>query len=371
MYLTTFSFKKCGFSRIFYGKDENRTRRRLTFIDLKLIFYYNIMDLIEHLKRKTASAPKRIVLADGEDIRAIRAADLLLREGLTSGLFLLGDPSVITRSALELGLSIDRANLVDPARSPDRHAYADIYLECHHHRISREQAFEEIAEVLNFGAMLVRQSAADCLIGGADHPTADLIKSAWWIIGMKPQVKTVSSSFLMILEDRNFGADGVLVFADCAVVPQPNPHQLADIAMAAAENFRSLTGAEPIVGLLSFSTKGSAEHPDVLKVRQAAEELKNRNPGLVFDGEIQFDAAVVGSICGKKAPGSPVAGKANVLIFPDLDAGNICYKIAERFGRARALGPLMQGLNKPVSDLSRGCSWQDICEVAVVTQNLA
>jgi phosphate acetyltransferase len=322
------------------------------------------------IRERTRARPKRVVIADGTDPRGLKAAVCLLSDNLASELILLGDKAEILRRADELGLNIGPATLIDPATAPERESLSRVYRECHHNRITEEQAFTETADVLNFGNLLVRQGRADCLIGGADHPTADLIRSAWWIIGMKPDVKTLSSSFLMILPDARFGADGLLLYADCAVVPQPNPHQLADIADASARTFRSLIGRPPVVGFLSFSTKGSAEHEHVQKVRLAVTELASRNPDFAFDGELQFDAAILPAIAAKKAPGSPAAGHANVLVFPDLDAGNICYKITERLANAKAIGPLLQGLAKPVSDLSRGCSWEDICDTAVVVQNM-
>ena len=327
------------------------------------------MALMERLIENAKKNPKDIVLAEGDDLRAIQAADMLLRQKAVGKLYLLGDPDGMRKTAKENSCAIDGAILVNPEKSDRYEEFSQKYVDLRKGKITKDEAFKEMKDVITFGCMMVRENLIDGMVGGAIHTTADLIRNAIRIVGPQEGIKTVSSFFIMILPEPTYGASGVLVYADCGVVPNPDPLQLADITTASADNFRKLVGAEPAVALLSFSTKGSAKHPDVDKVVAAVEELKRRNVQFKFDGELQFDAAIIESIGKKKAPGSAIAGKANVLIFPDLDAGNIAYKITERLGKAAALGPLMQGLKKPVNDLSRGCSSADVFQVAVITQN--
>ena len=233
--------------------------------------------------------------------------------------------------------------------------------------MSRAQAYEAVADPLNWAAMMVREEAADAMVAGADHPTASVLKSALTIVGTRPTVSLASSYFVMHLPQSMWGHGGYMVFSDCAMNPDPTAAQLAAISLAAADSFRLLLEAEPVVALLSFSTHGSAHHRALEKIVAAKELAKKMNPSLIIDGELQLDAALMPSVSAKKAPASSVAGKANVLIFPDLNSGNIGYKIAERLAGARAYGPFIQGLGKPVSDLSRGCSTDDIIDTAVVT----
>ena len=233
--------------------------------------------------------------------------------------------------------------------------------------MSRQEALAAVEDPLYFASLMVATGAADASVGGAVRTTADTVRAALHCIGPSPGLRTVSSAFIMIHPDPSWGDDGVMVFADCAVLPDPDSVQLAEIALSAAATFRSIVGGEPKVALLSFSTKGSARHPLVDKVTAARAELESRGADFVFDGELQLDAALLPGVGEKKAPGSAVAGKANVLVFPDLNAGNITYKAVERLGGARALGPLMQGLAKPANDLSRGCSAGDIVQTSYLS----
>ncbi len=318
-----------------------------------------MIDLFSRAKKLN----KRIVLPEGEDPRTIRAAQTIVEQGIARPV-LLGNEARIRATAAEVGVTLPHTvSIVDPARAERATEYAQELFQLRKHKgMSYEQARETVQDVLYFGDLMVRRGEADGCVAGAAHPTPDVLRAAIHCIGVDPDSALVSSFFLMILPDGR-----PVTFADCGVVPTPDVDQLASIGIDAARSHRMLTGEEPRVAFLSFSTKGSADDDAVSHVQQAVAKAQARRPDLAIDGELQFDAAFVPSVGERKAPGSAVAGNANVFVFPTLDAGNIGYKIAQRIGGAEAFGPILQGLNKPANDLSRGADAEDIVNVVAIT----
>lgn len=326
------------------------------------------MDFIGEIWNKAKRLSRTIVLPETEDIRVLKAAELIIKSRLAQ-IILVGKDAVIKKLAQENSVDLNGANIIDPHEHPKLDKFVQLLKEKRAHKgMTIEKARHLLVDDYPyFGAMLVDQGLADGMVSGATHFTADTIQATIQCIGVAPGQSIVSSFFVMILDEKKFGEEGVLFFADCGVVPNPDSVQLADIAIQTADSFSKLIGRTPRVAMLSFSTKTSAVHPDVDKVIKATEIARKKSPSLLLDGELQLDAALVPIVGQRKAPGSLVAGQANVLIFPDLDAGNIGYKLTERLAHAKAFGPIFQGEAKPVNDLSRGCSIDDIINVVAIT----
>ena len=316
--------------------------------------------------------PQRIVLPEGDEPRTLEAANIILGEGIAD-LILVGNPDVIRRMAAEKGFEhIAKATLFDPETDPKMEKYSNLLYELRKKKgMSAEEAVIKAKDPLYLGCLMIKAGDADGELAGARGTTADTIRPAFQILKTKPGCGIVSGAFLMFTPAKELGEDGFLVFADCAVNPCPNAEELAQIAVSTAETARVLGQIEPRVAMLSFSTKGSAKHELIDKVTEATRIAHELAPDLQLDGELQADAALVARVGASKAPGSNVAGKANVLVFPDLQAGNIGYKLVERFSGANAIGPILQGIAAPVNDLSRGCKVQDIVQMIIITANQA
>jgi len=330
------------------------------------------MNLMQDIVNRAKAHKQRIVLPEGDEIRTLKAANRLLEEEVAN-IILIGNPSEIKNLAQQNNLpDIEKATFIDPLNHTKKADYAELLYELRKTKgLSFEQAKELAEDPLYLGCLMIKNGDADGEIAGARNTTGDVLRPALQIVKTLPGISVVSGAFLMFVQDHSYGADGVLVFADCAVMPNPNARELAEIAVTTARTTKALVGIEPKVSLLSFSTKGSAKHELIDKVVEATRIAKEMAPDLLIDGELQADAALVASVGNSKAPGSPVAGKANVLIFPNLESGNIAYKLVERLGKADAVGPILQGMAAPINDLSRGCSVEDIYKMVAITANQA
>lgn len=317
-------------------------------------------DFMNGIVAKAKALKKTIVFPDATDERAIKASRILVDQGIAHPI-LIGKASAIQDIAKKSGIPLVGIRIIDPEFSDKSNTFAQILFDLRKSKgMLLADAQKAMVNPLFFGAMMVREGLADGSVAGSLSTTGDVLRAGIQVIGLAQGITIVSSFFLMVFPQQVFS------FADCAVVPDPNPEQLADIGISTADNHKRLTGEQPRVAMLSFSTKGSASHPLVEKVQQATRVFKQKRPDLLVDGEVQLDAAVVPKVANAKAPGSPIGGKANVLVFPDLNSGNIGYKLAQRLAGAEAIGPVVQGLGKPAFDLSRGCSVSDIVNVAAI-----
>ena len=325
------------------------------------------MSFIEGIKERARKSIKTIVLPEATDIRILKATDQICKEGFAN-IILVGDEEEIKKVAGENGFDISKAKIVNPAKSEKYDEYVEFFYELRKEKgMTIEQAKELILNPVFYGMMMVKKEEADGLVSGAAHSTADTLRPALQILKTKPGTKLVSSFNIMVVPNHEYGDNGVLVFSDCALNQNPDSEQLSEIALSTAESFKQLIGGEPRIAMLSYSTYGSAKAEEVTKVQEATRIAKGKAPDLVLDGELQLDAALVPSVGASKAPGSIVAGHANTIIFPDLNAGNIGYKLVERLANAEAYGPMCQGMAKPVNDLSRGCKAEDIVGVVAIT----
>lgn len=324
------------------------------------------MGFIDAIKERAKQNQKKIVLPETGDRRTLEAASTILSEGLAD-IILIGNEDEIIKGAT--GLDLSKATIIDPVKADKLDKYVDLLVELRKNKGMTAQKAKELLteQPLYFGVTMVKAGDADGMVAGAVYSTADVLRAALQVIKTAPGTKLVSAFFLMEVPNCEYGANGTFIFADSGLVQNPSSEELAEIAASSAKSFEVLVGSEPVVAMLSHSTKGSATHPDVDKVVEATKIAKEAYPEIKLDGELQLDAAIVPSVGASKAPDSDVAGKANVLVFPDLDAGNIGYKLVQRLAKAEAYGPITQGLARPVNDLSRGCSAEDIVGVVAIT----
>lgn len=326
------------------------------------------MTFAEKMKAQAIEANKKLVLAEGTEGRTIQAARKIIDQKIAASVTLVGQEDAIRKAAKAVNTSLDGIILEDPLTNADRKDFGKEYYALRKHKgMTEEEAFEGITDPLRWAAMMVRLGKADAMVAGAENTTGNVLVAAFNIIKCKPGIKFASSCFVMATDKTDLGANGSFIFADCATIPNPTAEQLAEIAEASALSCKTFLQAEPKVAMLSYSTKGSAKGDLVDKVVKATELIQAKLPDLAVDGELQLDAAIIGSVAKSKAPDSKVAGKANTLIFPDLQAGNIGYKLVQRLAGAEAYGPILQGFAKPISDLSRGCSIEDIVITSSIT----
>jgi len=330
------------------------------------------MDLLSRIIENAKKHSKRIVLPEGNEERTLKAADIVLQEGIAQ-IILIGDPSEIHKLAKEKSLNnIEKATIINPRFHEKKETYIDMMVEIRKNKgLTREEASQLIENPLYLATLMIKSGDADGEVAGAMNATGDVLRPAFQLVKTKPGISVVSGAFIMILKDKEFGHEGIMVFADCAVHPNPTDKELAEIAVTTAYTTRAIVGIEPKIAMLSFSTKGSARHEMCDKVIQATRIAQSMDPTLQIDGELQADAAIIPSIGKSKAPQSPIAGYANVLIFPTLEAGNIAYKLVQRLAHAEAIGPVLQGMAAPINDLSRGCSVSDIVNLIAITANQA
>lgn len=330
---------------------------------------------VDDMKIRASALQRSLVLPEGTEPRTLQAAGILLDEKLLREIVLIGDPSAVEANAKAQNVRLSGMRILNPETSDEREGYVQKLFDLRKAKgMTEEKAGELMRNPLYYAAMMLREQAVDSMLAGAENSTADVLRAGFMLVGPAPGVKAVSSCFVMDFkgvpnpynEAAGWGSNNLMIFSDCATIPQPGPLELSEIALQSGESCRRFLGVEPVIAMLSFSTKGSAEHPLVENVKEALALVREKDPALEIDGEFQADAALISEIGQRKAPGSSVSGRANVLVFPDLQSGNIGYKLVQRFSGADAYGPLLQGFARPISDLSRGCSVSDIVNTAVM-----